>query len=136
MCLTNVLLSWGTITLVLFSYSVDRYMYISLCVTFVFLVVQVYRTRGEVKPCTYLNNSSYFRRHSDTYSTTVMQRSKECCGYYSTIYHVMSQLVLRSYTHISLCLTVKKSVLLKSKIFLITCRFQVFEEVWTLNISF
>ena len=59
----------------------------------------------------------------------LLQRSKECRGHYSTLYHATSQWIIRSYTHLSFWHNVKKSVHLKFKIMSITCRFHISDVV-------
>ena len=61
----------------------------------------------------------------------LLQRSKECCGHYSTLYHATSQWIMRSETHLFFWHNVKKSVHLKFKIMSITCRFHVSDMVLT-----
>ena len=50
----------------------------------------------------------------------LLQRSTECHGHYSTIYHATSQWNIRSYTHLYFWQNVKKSMHLKFKIMSIT----------------
>ena len=66
----------------------------------------------------------------------LLQRSKECRGQFSTIYHATPQWIMRNYTHLSFWQNVKKSVHLKFKIMPITCRFHVSDVVLTLYISY
>ena len=66
----------------------------------------------------------------------LLQRSKECRGHYSTLYHATSQWIMRSDTHLFFWHNVQKSVHLKFKIMSITCRFHVSDMVLTLLISY
>ena len=66
----------------------------------------------------------------------LLQRSKECRGHYSTLYHATSQWIMRSDTHLFFWHIVKNSVHLKFKIMSITCRFHVSDIVLTLLISY
>ena len=59
----------------------------------------------------------------------LLQRSKECSGHYSTLYHATSQLIKRCDTHLFFWHNVKKSVHLKFKIMSIICRFHISDVV-------
>ena len=54
--------------------------------------------------------------HSSWILPRLLQRSKECRGHYSTLYHATSQWIMRSDTHLFFWHNVKKSVHLKFKI--------------------
>ena len=80
--------------------------------------------------------SLYQIKHQNYILPRLLQRSKECRGHYSTIYHATSHWTMRSDAHLSFWHNVKKSVHLKFKIMSITCRFHVSDVVFTLYISY
>ena len=67
-------------------------------------------------------NLSEFSEYKKQILPRLLQRSKKCRGHYSTIYHAMSQWVIRSETHLSFGHNVKNSLRLKLKVMSITCR--------------